>query len=332
MPRKIQREINSPDSMLEIGLEAVFSRLLLLKKKKYCARLADSSSLQIELKGVEAVRGDYCPLARETAGNIIKCILDSKEDCAAAVRQQLHMLLLAAKNGRIPTEKFFITKMLSKSLDDYGNASGLLHVAVGQRLRRKGIFVGVGTAVSYLVCRDKEGQTIALHSSELETAEAAVDVSWYLAQQVCPVLVRICMYVPGLQPGEIQHALGLEYQAQTVCLKRKHSVLHCPACQGNIEDSAGLCCADCKKPAALSVLCSQLENTLRCEIEAFYNAGSDSRDTNASAALYRKLCQYQNAIAETAPGITALSDIAAFYVGQSAYPWISLSELFQLCS
>ena len=67
----VRRAVNERHRLIEIELEAVFARLLLLKKKKYAAlRLAGVEGIQattyrIETKGLDMVRRDWCGLSVE---------------------------------------------------------------------------------------------------------------------------------------------------------------------------------------------------------------------------------------------------------------------------
>ena len=72
---QIKTEVNKLYKHLELDVDGVFQRLLLLKKKKYAAvtitRLANGTmATQKELKGLDIVRRDWSQLAIK-AGRLI---------------------------------------------------------------------------------------------------------------------------------------------------------------------------------------------------------------------------------------------------------------------
>jgi DNA polymerase alpha subunit A len=75
MGKRIKAEVNVLYKCLEIEIDGVFKRLLLLKKKKYAALkiegfgTADERQVT-ELKGLDMVRRDWCPLSK-TVGNFV---------------------------------------------------------------------------------------------------------------------------------------------------------------------------------------------------------------------------------------------------------------------
>jgi len=66
---QIKQEINKKYRTLEIELDGVFKSLLLLKKKKYAAVMYNnpfdaSKGEHTEIKGLDLVRRDWCPLSK----------------------------------------------------------------------------------------------------------------------------------------------------------------------------------------------------------------------------------------------------------------------------
>merc|ERR1712100_78362 len=65
--QQIKRSVNKRYKRLEIEIDGVFARLLLLKKKKYAGlKIIDwaSKKFEQELKGLDVVRRDWCGLAK----------------------------------------------------------------------------------------------------------------------------------------------------------------------------------------------------------------------------------------------------------------------------
>jgi DNA polymerase alpha subunit A len=66
---------------LEIEIDGIFKTMLLLKKKKYAALVITDKAGQpdevtkMELKGLDMVRRDWCPLSKNIGNYILQLIL-----------------------------------------------------------------------------------------------------------------------------------------------------------------------------------------------------------------------------------------------------------------
>merc|ERR1711972_1273282 len=83
--QNIKRSVNKRYKRLEIEIDGVFGRLLLLKKKKYAGlKVVDQSKglYEREYKGLDIVRRDWCGLAKGMGEAILDQVLscDGKED------------------------------------------------------------------------------------------------------------------------------------------------------------------------------------------------------------------------------------------------------------
>ena len=63
-----KRAVNDRYKLLEIDLDGVFQRLLLLQKKKYAAiKVEDNSRTSTEVKGLDMKRREYCALSKSVS-------------------------------------------------------------------------------------------------------------------------------------------------------------------------------------------------------------------------------------------------------------------------
>jgi DNA polymerase alpha subunit A len=67
--RQVKKEVNALFKLLEIDIDGIFQKLLLLKKKKYAAVTvaeAPDGTLQYtrQIKGLDLVRRDWCGLTK----------------------------------------------------------------------------------------------------------------------------------------------------------------------------------------------------------------------------------------------------------------------------
>lgn len=64
----LKKAVNDRYRLLEIDLDAVFQRLLLLQKKKYAAiKVEDGTRTTTEIKGLDMKRREYCALSKQVS-------------------------------------------------------------------------------------------------------------------------------------------------------------------------------------------------------------------------------------------------------------------------
>lgn len=65
---EFKKVVNKRYDKLEIDLDAVFQRLLLLQKKKYAAvKVENATETSIEVKGLDMKRREYCALSKNVS-------------------------------------------------------------------------------------------------------------------------------------------------------------------------------------------------------------------------------------------------------------------------
>ena len=155
---KLKKAVNERYKCLEIELDGLFKRLLLLKKKKYAAlRLDENGSCELETKGLDMVRRDWCPLSVEACNFCLEKIMDEHgcplEELPAVIHRFLTELNQQIWNDLIQVDKYVISKNLTKDPSLYTDIKGQPHVAVALRLREKGEAVQPGTTIQYIICK-----------------------------------------------------------------------------------------------------------------------------------------------------------------------------------
>ncbi|XP_014838997.1 PREDICTED: DNA polymerase alpha catalytic subunit isoform X1 [Poecilia mexicana] len=219
---KIKAEVNKLYKLLEIDIDGVFKSLLLLKKKKYAALVVEQHgegrySVKQELKGLDIVRRDWCDLAKECGNYVIGQILSDQSRDVIVENIQKHLVEVGEKvaNGDIPLNQYEIHKALTKDPQDYPDKKSLPHVHVALWINSQGgRRVKAGDTISYLICKD--GSTLAASQrayalEQLQKQEGlSVDTQYYLAQQVHPVVSRICDPIEGIDAVLIASWLGLD--------------------------------------------------------------------------------------------------------------------------
>ncbi|KVI09047.1 DNA-directed DNA polymerase, family B [Cynara cardunculus var. scolymus] len=184
------KEVNKRYKRLEIDLDGLYKRMLLLKKKKYAAvkeQIRDGKVYKvIERKGLDMVRRDWSLLSKETGDFCLGQILSelSCEEVVESIHNKLRKVQEDMRNGEIGLEKYIITKTLTKPPEAYPDARSQPHVEVALRLRKLGYTSGcsAGDTVPYIVC----------------------------CEQIHPVVSRLCASIEGTSPACLADCLGLD--------------------------------------------------------------------------------------------------------------------------
>lgn len=225
---KVIKEVNKKYKCLEIDLDGIYKRMLLLKKKKYAAVKVqfnrDGTIYEvIEQKGLDIVRRDWSLLSKEIGNFCLEQILSggSCEDVVEAIHSKLQKVQEEMRNGQVELEKYVITKSLTKPPEEYPDSKNQPHVQVALRMKQSGHHIGcsVGDTVPYIICFEQGsglGSTgiaeRARHPDELkrDSGNWMIDIDYYLSQQIHPVVSRLCAPIQGTSPGRLADCLGLD--------------------------------------------------------------------------------------------------------------------------
>ena len=151
-------------------------------KKRY-ALLNENG--KITIKGFETVRRNFSMIGKEVQEKVLDLVL--KDDPKKAV-DFLKETVDDLRNNRIPVEKMIITTQLTKNIKDYGNIGP--HVAVAQRMEQKGIHVGPGSNISYIITKGA-GKIRDKAKTPDETSQEEYDADYYLNNQIIPSIEKI---------------------------------------------------------------------------------------------------------------------------------------------
>lgn len=133
----IKKTVNERYRLLELELDGIFEKLLLLKKKKYAALVCEegvilegrsdknasipnsnSASISykrhLEMKGLDLVRRDWCELSNEMSNFVLEMIMSSevREVAIQKITSYLQDTVSKIKEGAISMEKFAIHKVI----------------------------------------------------------------------------------------------------------------------------------------------------------------------------------------------------------------------------
>lgn len=192
---KISKHITEElPGVMELEFEKVFKRFLPLTKKRYAAwkfeRTADGWKDGIEMKGIETVRRDWCPLVSETLKRVIKTIL--MEDDIKGALKFFKGVVNDINNGKIPMEKLVITKGMTKSAGSYDGVQPHIELAKKMAARNPADAPGVGDRIGYVIIK---GTGLLSKRTEdpayVKEHGLQVDPVYYIENQLLPPVERI---------------------------------------------------------------------------------------------------------------------------------------------
>lgn len=182
--------------IMELELEGFYKRGVFISKKRYAMIGEDE---KMEIKGLEFVRRDWAPLAKETQKRVLKAILkDGSPDKAAEI---VHEVTRDVRKGKVDLEELVIHTQLKKPIEEYKSEGP--HVAAARRLRREGKEVEPGMTITYIV--EKSSGNVsdrAIPVSQFE--DRNYDPDYYIDHQILPAVMRV-MEVLGYDEEHLRY-------------------------------------------------------------------------------------------------------------------------------
>ena len=181
--KKFQIEIDRQLG-LEINLSEVYKRILFTEaKKKYAGLRTDD---QIDVVGLEAVRGDWSNLARDVQNTVLKMVLEDANPSRATVYMQ--DLTKNLKSKSLPLASFIIWKTLTKPVEAYEvNAP---HVEAAKKMANDGWPVTAGDKVGFIITK-RPGKLFQKAEPHYKVTTDDVDYDYYVRNQIIPAAARI---------------------------------------------------------------------------------------------------------------------------------------------
>ncbi|MCK9151597.1 DNA polymerase domain-containing protein [Methanobacterium alcaliphilum] len=170
-----------PEGM-ELEYEGFYRRGFFVSKKRY-ALIEDD---KIVAKGLELVRRDWAPIAKETQQNILMAIL--KDGSPEKAKEIIEHVLKSIKSGKIKMDDLVIHTQITKKLSDYKQIGP--HVIAAQRSIEKGRKIERGSIIRYVIVKGKD--PISKRAVPIEDTEnRKYDPDYYINNQVLPAVSRI---------------------------------------------------------------------------------------------------------------------------------------------
>ncbi|SPC63188.1 related to POL1 - DNA-directed DNA polymerase alpha, 180 KD subunit [Ustilago sp. UG-2017b] len=221
--QEFKKSVNERYRLLEIDIDGVFERMLLLQKKKYAAVLVDEDGKRTtEIKGLDMKRREYCALSKNVSNYVLDQILSGQptEIVVEHIHEYLSAMSTKIKTGEVALDDLVIYKRLGKNPEDYPDVKSQPHVQVALRMKQRGGSARMGDVIPYIFCLGEDGSSSsktaqaerAYHPDELrrKDSELKVDYEHYLALQLLPPVERLCESIEGTDRSRLAECLGLD--------------------------------------------------------------------------------------------------------------------------
>lgn len=190
---------------LELQFEKVYKTFLILSKKRYAgwSFVKENNEWKdgIEMKGIETVRRDWCPLVSELMQDVLEIML--KEGDVKKAIEKTRTAIDTLKKGGMPAEKLTIVKGITKSLDSYDGMLPHIELARKMRTRNPQEPPKVGDRIGFVIIRGN--QILSKRAEDPEHARVhglQIDPEYYIQNQIFPPLERIFDCI-GVEKSEI---------------------------------------------------------------------------------------------------------------------------------
>lgn len=161
----------------------VFSRGGTGAKKRY-ALLSDEGNIVV--KGFETVRRNWSFIGKSVQQKVLEMILREKDPKKAL--DYVRSVVSDIKEHRVPVESLVIITQLQKEISDYDSVGP--HVAVARIMQGKGIPVGPGSIIKYVVT---QGGSVIRDRAKMpeDVAQTEYDSAYYIDHQIIPAVDRL---------------------------------------------------------------------------------------------------------------------------------------------
>ena len=180
---------------LELQFEKIYRTFLILTKKRYAGWKFEHTESgwkeSIDMKGIETVRRDWCPLVSEVMLKVINIML--KEGDIQKAINEVKAVLDSLKKGGIPLEKLTVIKGLTKSVENYDGV--LPHIEVAKKLSVRNPYDApkIGDRIGFVIIKGNNRLLSKRAEDPRYAAEHGlqIDSDYYTSSQLLPPIERI---------------------------------------------------------------------------------------------------------------------------------------------
>ncbi len=190
------------DLGLEISLGHLYKRVLFTEAMKKYAGLKEDGEL--EVVGMEAIRGDWSLLAKNVQNRVLELVLEDRNPSRAL--SYVTGLVKDLTSVKLPLNSFVIWKTLTKRPDDYDVHAP--HVEAARKLVKEGWSVSAGDKVGFVIVK-RPGKLFQKAEPYFNASVDDLDYDYYVQNQVLPVAARV-LSVFGITEKGIVDGRGVQ--------------------------------------------------------------------------------------------------------------------------
>lgn len=157
-------------------------------KKKYT--LIDEKG-NLKIRGFETVRRNWSFIAKDAQKDVLRIILQEKD--VKKAEEYIKNVVKNLRTNKIPVEKVIIFTQLQKEISKYESAGP--HVAAAQRMKDKGIDVGPGSMIKFVITKNTSLKKQSRIRDRVRLPEEITsndyDSEYYIQNQIIPSVERI---------------------------------------------------------------------------------------------------------------------------------------------
>ena len=190
--KKFAEKVNSNlPGIIELEFRGVYVRGIFVArekgetgaKKRYA--LLDKSG-NLEIRGFEVVRRDWCKLAKEVQRKVLEFVLKDKNPELAL--KFVRDVIKSLKERKIRLEDLIIYEQITKPLSMYEQIGP--HVKAAMKARERGILVTEGSVIGFVITKGSGSISDRAMPAELVTIED-YDSEYYIEHQIIPASLRV---------------------------------------------------------------------------------------------------------------------------------------------
>ena len=234
---------------IKFRMEKVYKPFAIFSKKKYVGyqHTLEGKQIGVDMKGIEAVRKDYCPIVQETLTKAIdKWIINGDEAGAYQIMKDAAIQII---DGSVDPFSMILSKLIGK--DGYKSKQAHYEAAKRKSERDGTPMPNVGERVKYMITEKKKGP---LHEKAEDPFfvlqnKLPLDTKYYIEKQLGPPLERTVGTASPSLLEKIKELKDLKapkkkLSAEEIISQRKQIAEECKKCRG-FEDNIECASFDC---------------------------------------------------------------------------------------
>jgi DNA polymerase I/DNA polymerase-2 len=177
-------------------------------KKRYA--LLDYKG-NIEIRGYEAVRRDWCDLSKKIQRDVLVIILKERNPNKAI--QLVRDTIKKIKDGKVALEDLTIFEQITRPVSAYEQIGP--HVRAAQKAIARGRLIGEGSVIGFVITKGKGSISDRAEPAE-DVKPSQYDPDYYIEHQIVPASMRVLKALgiteQEVLAGKIQKKLGIYFK------------------------------------------------------------------------------------------------------------------------